>query len=123
MAAAHTKAGSEQPLGGGAPHLPPANALRCGALRLPRVRSPRPSARSNTDARATATRVIGAAALIAFILTGGILMGSIGHHRITKVDLREPSGAGNTIEAWLRHMTITRTPPADTSPLTRPDGL
>jgi hypothetical protein len=123
LAAALREAGSEQPLGGDASRLPAGNALRCGALRLPRVRVPQPSTRRDVEASSAATRAITAAALIALVLACGILAGRIGQHRATEVERHEPSVATNSIEAWLRHMTITRAPPVDRTPPPVPDRL
>jgi hypothetical protein len=123
LAVALPEAGSEQPLGGGASHLPRTNTLRCGALRLPRVRSPRPPARRDVEAPSTSILAIAAAALIAAIVAGGVLVGGIGHFRSDRADRHEPPVFANSIEAWLRHMTVTRAPPHDALPPIVPENL
>jgi hypothetical protein len=125
LAVALPEAGSEQPLGGGASHLPAANTLRCGALKLPRLRTRSayaPVRHSAAGSSITWCWVAGAT-LLALPLVGGLFMGKIGNHRATNVERREPSVTANSIEAWLRHMTVTRALPQDATPPAVPESL
>jgi hypothetical protein len=87
------------------------------------VRSPRPPARRDVEAPSTSILAIAAAALIAAIVAGGVLVGGIGHFRSDRADRHEPPVFANSIEAWLRHMTVTRAPPHDALPPIVPENL
>ncbi len=119
------EADSERPHSGGGPRLATADPLRCGALKLP-LTAFAPGAGPSRGARAAAPstfpRAIAAACVLALILVGGLA-----HFHSDTVEHREPHSAADTIEAWLRHMTVTRAvtvphlqgPP----PLDWPEGL
>lgn len=116
------EAGFKQPLSGGAPGLATAGPIRYGALKVPLLRSrlahlpsrfgaPAHSAIWRAIARAAAA--VGAGALV-LLLAGGLT-------NDRSVESRGPLRAVDSIEAWLEHMTVTRTLPP--SPLDWPEGL
>jgi hypothetical protein len=112
--------GFEAPSGGGRPHLLASKAQRYGALRLPRPRRSRRTRdlpRSAATAGSTIKRAVAASAVLALILAGGFA-----HYRAITVEPHEMRSAHESIEAWLRHMTVTRIEPPGASPFDPVDG-
>jgi hypothetical protein len=110
---------SERPANGGTPSGATADVLRCGALKLPRLRSrlARDLTWRHAAAPSTLARALVAVGVLALILIGGVMQ-----FRAQTVEHREPPLAVDSIETWLRNMTITRAP-ANSSPLAVPDRL
>jgi hypothetical protein len=91
----------------------------CGALKLPRLRSRQAAASLQPGAmRSTMTRTVVATTVLALILVG-----ALAHFHADISEQRAPRVADDSIEAWLRHMTITHATPRPASPLDAPDGL
>lgn len=118
------EAGSERPFRVGTPFPATADALQCGALRLPRLRTRLACDASWRRAAAPSTlaRAIAAVGVLALILVGGFA-----HFRTDTGEPPEPPLAVDSIEAWLRHMTVTwaAPPPRLPSPpsIDVPDNL
>ncbi len=118
------KHGFERPFSGVARAQITAGPLRYGALKVPllRPRLPRLPSRLGVPTRPLLWRALlwigfgtGALALI--------LGGEPAHHRL--VEPRDPVDSVvsvDSIEAWLRHMTVTRVVPSPPAPLDRPEG-
>ena len=66
----------------------------------------------------TITRTVAAATVLALILVA-----ALAHFRPDAGKLPAPLFAADSIEAWLRHMTVIRTVPADVQVLDVPEGL
>ena len=114
------EAGSERSLDGEAPWLAATDPLRCGALRLPRLQSrlARDLSWRRAAAPSTFARAVAAAGVLVLILIGGLV-----HFRADTVEHRWPPSSADSIEAWLRHMTVTRAVPAPPSTRDGPEGL
>jgi hypothetical protein len=52
-----------------------------------------------------------------------ILVASLAHFSTDSGKQPAPLFVTDSIEAWLRHMTVTRTIPPDSTPLDVPEGL
>ena len=125
MAVVPPEAGFELPLSGGAPGQATADSLRYGALKVPLLRSRLAGhlvRHSTTAAPSPLVRTlpwaVAIAGALALILAGGFV-----HFHASTVEPRQPYVALDSIEAWLRHMTIIRAPTPDLSPLEAPEGL
>ena len=105
------EAGSERSLDGEAPWLAATDPLRCGALKLPRLQSRLARDLSRSATPLTLARGVVAAGVLVLILIGGLV-----HFRADTVEHRWPPSSADSIEAWLRHMTVTRAVPAPPVP-------
>jgi hypothetical protein len=104
---------SERPVSGGTLSPAAADPLRCGALRLPRLRARlgRDLSWRHATALSTPAHAIAAAGVLLLILVGGLA-----HLNVHTAEHREPPSSVDTIEAWLRHMTVTRAAPSPRLP-------
>jgi hypothetical protein len=96
------------------------NPLRIGALRLPRLRS-RPARKVSWRGAAVHSPIVRTVA-VATVL-GLILVAGLAHFSTDGGEQPAPLFAADTIEAWLRHMTVTRTILLDAQHLDVPEGL
>jgi hypothetical protein len=118
------EAGSERPLSGGVPRQAAAGPLRYGALKVPLLQSrlARLPSRFGAPAPSSIWRALPrAAAAVGAGVLALILAGGLAHYRF--VEPSDPLQAVDSIEAWLRHMTVTRALPPSPPPLDWPEGL
>jgi hypothetical protein len=116
--------GTDRAQSGDAHRLVVGRPLRGGALRLPRLRArlTRDFSRRSAAAPCSISHAIATASVLALIIAA-----SVAHFHTGTVDIRKPHFAIDSIEAWLRYMTVTPAIPAPflpgQAPHISPEGL
>jgi hypothetical protein len=124
LAVVRPEVGPDRAHGGDARRLVMRRPLPGGTLRLPRLRArlARDLSRRGAAARFAISQPIAVAGLLALIIAA-----SVAPFRTGTVERREPHFATDSIDAWLRHMTVTPAFPAPfqsgQSPHISPEGL
>jgi hypothetical protein len=124
LAVVPPEVGADRARGGDAQRLVIGQPTLGGTLRLPRPRArlARDFSWRGIAAPFSISHAIAVAGVLALIVAA-----SVAHFRIGTVEMREPRFATDSIEAWLRYMTVTPALPAPLpsgqSPHISPEGL